>query len=173
MPVNNISSICYFGVTQSAPNGLSEETKRKLLALGIDPSTVKSETEAQALIATVKQKVDKVTNESTSQSTCCSSECELISKAKQLAAKIGVPTSNNDSLKNLIDKISTKLSANSNVVQTSQETDKITGYKNELNSIENEYSQINTSQNSLLSAMNISANMNKIFLKLQQTSPRS
>lgn len=167
MPVNNISSICYFGVTQSAPNGLSEETKRKLLALGIDPSTVKSETEAQALIATVKQKVDKTSNESTSQNTCCSSECELISKAKQLAAKIGVPTSNNDSLKNLIDKISTKLSAISNVVQTSQETDKITGYKNELNSIENEYSQINTNQNSLLTAMNISANMNKIFLKLQ------
>ncbi len=168
MPVNNISSICYFGVTQSAPNGLSEETKRKLLALGIDPSTVKSETEAQALIATVKQKVDKVTNESTSQSTCCSSECELISKAKQLAAKIGVPTSNNDSLKNLIDKISTKITALSGwTKEDSTLQGKVDNYKSELTSIENEYSQINTNQNSLLTAMNISANMNKIFLKLQ------
>lgn len=167
MPINNVSSISYFGVSQSAPNGLSEETKRKLQALGIDPTTVSSETEAQALIATAKQKIEQTKNESSSQNTCCSSECELISRAKNLAEKIGLQTSNNDSLRNLIDKISTKLSLISNKTQDEQTTDKISNYQNELTSIENEYSQINNNQNSLLTAMNLTANMNKFFLGLQ------
>ena len=167
MPINNVSSISYFGVSQSAPNGLSEETKRKLQALGIDPTSVSSETEAQALIATAKQKIEQTKNESSSQNTCCSSECELISRAKHLAEKIGLQTSNNDSLRNLIDKISTKLSLISNKTQDEQTTDKISNYQNELTSIENEYSQINNNQNSLLTAMNLTANMNKFFLGIQ------
>lgn len=167
MPINNVSSISYFGVSQSAPNGLSEETKRKLQALGIDPTSVNSETEAQALIATAKQKIEQTKNESSSQNTCCSSECELISRAKHLAEKIGLQTSNNDSLKNLIDKISTKLSLISNKSQDEQTNDKISNYQNELTSIENEYSQINNNQNSLLTAMNLTANMNKFFLGIQ------
>ena len=167
MPINNVSSISYFGVSQSAPNGLSEETKRKLQALGIDPTSVSSETEAQALIATAKQKIEQTKNESSSQNTCCSSECELISRAKHLAEKIGLQTSNNDSLRNLIDKISTKLSLITNKTQDEQTTDKISNYQNELTSIENEYSQINNNQNSLLTAMNLTANMNKFFLGIQ------
>lgn len=167
MPINNVSSISYFGVSQSAPNGLSEETKRKLQALGIDPTTVSSETEAQALIASAKQKIEQTKNESSSQNTCCSSECELISRAKHLAEKIGLQTSNNDSLRNLIDKISTKLSLISNKTQDEQTNDKISNYQNELTSIENEYSQINNNQNSLLTAMNLTANMNKFFLGIQ------
>lgn len=167
MPINNVSSISYFGVSQSASNGLSEETKRKLQALGIDPTTVSSETEAQAVIASAKQKIEQTKNESSSQNTCCSSECELISRAKHLAEKIGLQTSNNDSLRNLIDKISTKLSLILNKTQDEQTNDKISNYQNELTSIENEYSQINNNQNSLLTAMNLTANMNKFFLGIQ------
>lgn len=168
MPINNVSSISYFGVSQSAPNGLSEETKRKLQALGIDPTTVSSETEAQALIASAKQKIEQTKNESSSQNTCCSSECELISRAKHLAEKIGLQTSNNDSLRNLIDKISTKITALAGwTKEDSNLQEKVDSYTNELTSIENEYSQINNNQNSLLTAMNLTANMNKFFLGIQ------
>lgn len=73
MSVNNISCIgCYV----STNSRLKEETRRKLLALGLDPSTVTSETEAQTLIknAQQKQEIQKTENQSNSKNTCTGEE---------------------------------------------------------------------------------------------------
>lgn len=166
MTVKNISNICPYGILQSMQNKLSDETKRKLESLGIDPSTVTSESQAQILIAAAVQKVSQTTNESSSQMTCTTSETELIARAKTLASKINISTSGSDSLENLIDKITSKLESLSAQIE-GNDTSKINDYENELTSIKNEYSQISESQNTLISAMNITANMNKLMMSIR------
>ena len=53
MSINNIGSLSGFIVIQDR---LSEQTRRKLIALGIDPSTVSSESEALRLIESIERK---------------------------------------------------------------------------------------------------------------------
>ena len=54
MSINSINSIGNFYVP--CAHTLKEETRRKLIALGIDPSTVSSESEAQMLIEQITQR---------------------------------------------------------------------------------------------------------------------
>lgn len=65
MSINSIGNLSAFIVI---PDKLTEQTKRKLIALGIDPSTVSSESEALRLIEAIERKkeVQKVDNESNS-----------------------------------------------------------------------------------------------------------
>lgn len=53
MSINSVSFINSYSYCAGSP--LSEATKRKLIALGIDPSTVHSEAEAKALIDNIVQ----------------------------------------------------------------------------------------------------------------------
>lgn len=71
MSLNHISTHLYFG-TYYGPK-LTEETRRKLIALGINPNTVTSEAQAKALIAQIEktEAVKETTNESSSQNTVC------------------------------------------------------------------------------------------------------
>lgn len=73
MSINSIGNISAFIVIQDR---LSEQTKRKLIALGIDPSTVSSESEALRIIETIEhqKEVQKVDNESNSKNTVCDEE---------------------------------------------------------------------------------------------------
>lgn len=73
MSINNIGSLSGFIVIQDR---LSEQTRRKLIALGIDPSTVSSESEALRLIEAIERKkeVQKVDNESNSKNTVSEEE---------------------------------------------------------------------------------------------------
>lgn len=74
MSVNNITNIGGFFICTGS--GLKEETKRKLIALGIDPSTVTSEAEAQRIIENAEQlkKIQKIDNESLSKNKCTDEE---------------------------------------------------------------------------------------------------
>lgn len=69
MSLNGVSPSFYFCFYSSSK--LREETIRKLIALGINPSTVLSEAEAQRLIAQIEktQAVKETTNESSSKNT--------------------------------------------------------------------------------------------------------
>ncbi len=73
MSINNIGSLSGFIVIQDR---LSEQTRRKLIALGIDPSTVSSESEALRLIELIERKkeVQKVDNQSNSKNTVSGEE---------------------------------------------------------------------------------------------------
>ena len=73
MSINNIGSLSGFIVIQDR---LSEQTRRKLIALGIDPSTVSSESEALRLIESIERKkeVQKVDNENNSKNTVSEEE---------------------------------------------------------------------------------------------------
>ncbi len=166
MPISGVTSSAsnsFFGCVSGSR--LSEETIRKLRQLGIEPSTVTSETQAQALITKLEQKLEQVhkTANSNNAQQATSSEAEMIAKAKALAAQVGVSVSSSESLSDIFSKISKKLES---ITKGGDSLKEVKGYKSELSSLEDEYSTIQQSQNSMYSAMNYTANMNKYILGL-------
>lgn len=166
MPISGVTSSAsnsFFGCVSGSR--LSEETIRKLRRLGIEPSTVTSEVQAQALITKLEQKLEQVhkTANSNNAQQATSSEAEMIAKAKALAAQVGVSVSSSESLSDIFSKISKKLES---ITKGGDSLKEVKGYKSELSSLEDEYSTIQQSQNSMYSAMNYTANMNKYILGL-------
>ncbi len=166
MPISGVTSSAsnsFFGCVSGSR--LSEETIRKLRQLGIEPSTVTSEAQAQALITKLEQKLEQVhkTANSNNAQQATSSEAEMIAKAKALAAQVGVSVSSSESLSDIFSKISKKLES---ITKGGDSLKEVKGYKSELSSLEDEYSTIQQSQNSMYSAMNYTANMNKYILGL-------
>lgn len=166
MPISGVTSSAsnsFFGCVSGSR--LSEETIRKLRRLGIEPSTVTSEAQAQALITKLEQKLEQVhkTANSNNAQQATSSEAEMIAKAKALAAQVGVSVSSSESLSDIFSKISKKLES---ITKGGDSLKEVNGYKSELSSLEDEYSTIQQSQNSMYSAMNYTANMNKYILGL-------
>lgn len=166
MPISGVTSSAsnsFFGCVSGSR--LSEETIRKLRRLGIEPSTVTSEAQAQALITKLEQKLEQVhkTANSNNAQQATSSEAEMIAKAKALAAQVGVSVSSSESLSDIFSKISKKLES---IAKGGDSLKEVKGYKSELSSLEDEYSMIQQSQNSMYSAMNYTANMNKYILGL-------
>lgn len=166
MPISGVTSSAsnsFFGCVSGSR--LSEETIRKLRRLGIEPSTVTSEAQAQALITKLEQKLEQVhkTANSSNAQQATSSEAEMIAKAKALAAQVGVSVSSSESLSDIFSKISKKLES---ITKGGDSLKEVNGYKSELSSLEDEYSTIQQSQNSMYSAMNYTANMNKYILGL-------
>lgn len=166
MPISGVTSSAsnsFFGCVSGSR--LSEETIRKLRRLGIEPSTVTSEAQAQALITKLEQKLEQVhkTANSSNAQQATSSEAEMIAKAKALAAQVGVSVLSSESLSDIFSKISKKLES---ITKGGDSLKEVKGYKSELSSLEDEYSTIQQSQNSMYSAMNYTANMNKYILGL-------
>lgn len=166
MPISGVTSSAnnsFFGCVSGSR--LSEETIRKLRQLGIEPSTVTSEAQAQALITKLEQKLEQVhkTANSNNAQQATSSEAEMIAKAKALAAQVGVSVSSSESLSDIFSKISKKLES---ITKGGDSLREVKGYKSELSSLEDEYSTIQQSQKSMYSAMNYTANMNKYILGL-------
>lgn len=166
MPISGVTSSAsnsFFGCVSGSR--LSEETIRKLRRLGIEPSTVTSEAQAQALITKLEQKLEQVhkTANSNNAQQATSSEAEMIAKAKALAAQVGISVSSSESLSDIFSKISKKLES---ITKGGDSLKEVKGYKSELSSLEDEYSTIQQSQNSMYSAMNYTANMNKYILGL-------
>lgn len=130
---------------------LSDETKRKLRELGIDPSTVSSEAQAIALIeATLKKIAMQVSD--TSQNSC-NGESDILSRAKTLARKFGIPV------------------VSSNLKQMMKTLEKAANEKkehqDEFLALKSDYEKIEQSQNSMYLAMNITASLNKFKLGLK------
>lgn len=138
----------------STTSSLSEETKRKLLALGIDPKTVTSEAQAQILIENAV-KIQKTQNLTPSVKCECSSSNELMTRAKKLASKIGIVTNSSMTLEEMLKLISDKI-----------EKDHLTQYKTEAQNLGCDINNLTSHENSMYAAMNYSANLNKMMLGL-------
>lgn len=164
----SINSVGYFGTYNfSKTSTLSEETKQKLLALGIDPSTILSESQAQIIIDNIL-KIQGINNTSkTSAKNFCCSECELLSRAKQLANKIGVAISGNMKMEEILLTISTAI--NKKLSLPKQDEKKFITIRNcqeELLAIQKDFSTVKQNQNAMYTSMNFSANINKMMLGL-------
>lgn len=160
MSINSVSSIGSFTGCQSS--NLSEETKRKLRELGVEPSTVANEFQAQQLIKTLEQKLEQVHKSASfgNARKATSVEAELIAKAKALANQVGISVSSTDSLSDIFSKIKAKINT-----MEAQGQD-IKAYKSELSALEDKYSTVQQNQSSMLSAMNYTASLNKYMLGL-------
>lgn len=160
MSINSVSSIGSFTGCQSS--NLSEETKRKLRELGVEPSTVANEFQAQQLIKTLEQKLEQVHKSASfgNARKATSGEAELIAKAKALANQVGISVSSTDSLSDIFSKIKAKI----NTMETQGQD--IKAYKSELSALEDKYSTVQQNQSSMLSAMNYTASLNKYMLGL-------
>ena len=159
------SSISSSYITQSSDT-LSEETKAKLTALGIDPSTVSSESEAQSIIAQAEAAA-QIEEQSGEQASSSSSEQDLISKAQELADKVGVSLSQNDSLDEMCGKISAKIESLTEQCGTdAAKLSTLQGYSQELANINAQYAQVQTNQQNMFAAMNMLSVSNKYALGL-------
>lgn len=145
-------------------NQLSEETKAKLQALGINPTTVSSEAEAQSLIAQVEamSKTDQARPQSNS------SDQTLLTRAKDLAEEVGVKVSQTDTTDEICEKIAQKIEQLvAQCGNDSSQMSNIEEYQRELASIDSRYSTKIDSQESIFAAMNMISASNKYALGLK------
>ncbi len=166
-----MSSISSINSTQSAAvstyktqEELSSSTKMKLESLGIDPTTVTSEAQAQALIAQAEATKNQQ-NAGQQQGGGNSSEQELLSEAKSLASTVGVTVSSNDTLDDIIDNISAQLQ----VMMNSGDKSKISqaqSLQTQLASISDRADSIQSTQQNIFNAMNMVSISNKYALGL-------
>ena len=168
--VNTLNSgVSLSGLYAVQTNQLSEATKAKLIALGIDPSTVSSEAEAQALISQVEamSKTDKARPQTNGTQQTTSSEQELMQKARELAEKVGVSLSQNDTLDDMCKKISDKIEQLS--AACANDTAKmqvLKDYGAQLSDINSKYRTVQSTQEAIFAAMNMVSWNNQIALKL-------
>jgi hypothetical protein len=149
--------------TSSCSNSqLSETTKKRLEALGIDPSTVQTEAQAQILITQAEAAKNQ---QNSSQQGGNSSEQQLMSEAKELATSVGVSVSSSDSLDDIIDKISDQIQ----VMLNSDDQSKVSmaqGYQTQLESISDRVSNVQTTQQNIFNSMDMISVSNKYALGL-------
>lgn len=158
------SGMAMSGAYITPSNQLSEATKAKLEALGIDPTTVTSEAEAQSLIAQVESmsKTDKARPQSGS------SDMALLTKAKELAEDVGAKVSERDNLDDICKKISEKIEQLAQQYASDPVAmNKLADYQRELSSIDSRYSSKIDTQDSIFAAMNMISASNKYALGLQ------
>lgn len=153
MSVNSIGQLGSYGGGGFGGGGISEETRRKLIALGIDPRTVTSEAQAQMLIKNAikirkSAKIPLPVN-------ICPYEQELISKAVNLASKMGIKVSNSTPVEQILKAISDKIDKGG-----------YDEFKGEFASLEEKFRQVKQNENNVFASMNYNAILNKMMLGL-------
>lgn len=162
--ISSINSLQAGAISTYKTEELSSTTKLKLEALGIDPSTVTTEAQAQTLIAQAEA-AKQQNNAGQQQQGGNSSEQELLSEAKNLATKVGVTVSSNDSLDDIVDNISKEIQ----VMLNSGDQSKISSaqsYQAQLASISGRAEAIQSTQQNIFNAMDMISVSNKYALGL-------
>lgn len=155
-------------ISNQKQNNISSSTKVKLESLGVNISSVSSESEAQALIdklkaakaGTQQQAAEKKESSSTSVS-----ETETLSEAKSLASKMGLVLNNDTSIDEILSQISNKIRELS-TSENPSERQMAQAYQAQLSIISNSYNSIQSSQQNMYSAMNMMSINNKYSLNL-------
>ena len=160
--MSSINNIC----SSSAIPGyrgdeLSISTKLRLEALGIDPSSIKTETQAQIIIAQMEAAATSRAHEQKQGGN--SSREQLKLEAKQLANKVGVRINDKDSLEDILEKISEKLNI---LGQNPTTADKIQQYQEELESIAQRADIIVKTQKNIFNQMEMVSVSNRLILGL-------
>ncbi len=162
--ISSIGSAHSMAVSAYKSEELSSSTKMKLEALGIDPSNVTSEAQAQMLINQAEATKHQQSSEQQQQGGN-SSEQQLLSEAKQLATAVGASVSSDDSLDDIIDNISEKIQ----VMMASNDPSKVKmaqGYQTQLASISERADSVSNTQQNIFNAMDMISVSNKYALGL-------
>lgn len=142
---------------------LSDSTKEKLEALGITDTDGMTESQAQAIIASAQQ---QNTGED-SQQQSNSSESEILSEAKSLAASMGISVSDDSDVSEILNDIGNELEV---MLEEAENNPSIlpalSTYLSTLTSLDDKYDNLQSSQENMFSAMNMVSTNNKIALGL-------
>ncbi|MFI3300176.1 MAG: hypothetical protein R3Y28_02025 [Candidatus Gastranaerophilales bacterium] len=164
--ISAISSAASTSYSASTTSSLSETTKERLEALGIDSTGVTSEAEAQTLI---QEASAGEMGQSGSQPPPPppASETELLSEATELANSVGVTVEDSDTVETLCSKISAEISS---LMAVSAEDptmmSEIQEYQTALASLTADYTTSSSSQSSMFAGMESIATSNKYALGL-------
>lgn len=138
--INSVSSTTITTKATEQESELSAATKAQLEAIGIDPSTVSSESQAQALIANANGASFK--SMLGGQNKTNSSDDTYLREAKSLASSIGVTYSSSDSIEDILSNISSKLNQMMSAAQMNpSQVQMIQMYRSQLDQISSNYSQ--------------------------------
>lgn len=162
--VNSINSTSATSSTSStsssntASNALTDETKAKLLALGVDVSNIK--TEMQGEIALQQAQRQQKTQETAKNS----QEDSVKSEALSLASEVGASVSSDATTSDIMSAISAKISE----LQSSAGADvskmqQVAEYQQQYDSLSTSIASQQMQQAQMASSMNGLANYNKIF----------
>lgn len=162
MPINAVNSVKTINFTSSSSTTkLSEDTKKKLKELGLDPAQYSSEAEAQAAIAAKlhqQQGIDKKHSGDNGFK-------RIEEEAQALAAQMGISVGSKDKIYDIMGKISDKISelessAGSDKIKLAQVND----YSNRYRAIADELAQLQAAQN--MTGATAMGNYNKASLGL-------
>lgn len=160
--INSVGSASSTSIASGASSTkLSEDTKKKLKELGLDPSQYSSEAEAQAAIAAKEHQ-----KTAGAQKAGGGGDFKRIEEeAQALAAQMGISAGGNDKINDLMDKISNKISelesgAGSDKTKLAQVND----FSNKYTTISNELAQLQAAKN--MTGATALGNYNKASLGL-------
>lgn len=155
MSVSSISSAS----ASSSSVKLSDVTKKKLEALGVDTTNIKTETQGQNKLKEAQAMSNQQNQQA--QGNGVSTQQEMVKfEATMLAQKMGIEVSKNDSVSDILSHIQVKLAE----LKTSAGKD--TSMQSEIGQYQSSYDNIKQSSQSLSLSMNSMASYNKIFHNL-------
>lgn len=157
-------------ISRQKQSNISSSTKVKLESLGVNISTVSSESEAQELINKLKaakagttQQAQEIKQDEAN--TTSTSEAETLSSAKSLASSMGLVVASEATAEDIINQISTRI--RQLATSSSQaEREMAQAYQTQLNSIATQYQSLQSNQTNMYSAMNMMSINNKYSLNL-------
>lgn len=158
--VSSAHSLNFANRSSCASSKLSEDTKKKLKELGLDPSLYSSEAEAQTAIAAKKQQ-----QISGAKKPGGGDFKQIEEEAQALAAQMGISVGSNDKINDIMGKISDKISE----LESSAGSDKtklvqFNDFSNKYSAIANELAQLQASKN--MTGATALGNYNKASLGL-------
>lgn len=157
--INSVSSLGTLGTTSGASSSkLSEDTKKKLQALGLDPTKYSCEAEAQAAITAFIQQQQQ---QEGTKKTGGNGEIKTIkSEVQSLASEMGISVGNNDKIGDIMDKINEKISElQSSAGSDNNKLSLVNDYNNKFSAISSELDQLKAAKN--MTGATALANYNK------------
>lgn len=139
-------------VSGTAPNNsasaLSEDTKKKLKALGLNPSNYTSESQAQAAIKAAEAKKAETQKPQGAAPSGGTDMQTVHDEAKSLASEMGVYVGTDDTMDDILAGISDKI----NELKASAGTDagkleEVEDFESRYNSISDDYTQVKSAKN--------------------------
>ena len=156
--------------TSSSSSQLTDATKKKLEALGIDTAKIKTETEG---LAKLKEAQASQASQAAQASAAPPpppggiSPEDVKTEAKALAASIGVSVGQSDKINDILNKISTKISEMKASAGTDEsKKSEVEGFYAQYQAVYTDYQEIESKKSMLSNSLDALANYNKIRLGL-------
>ena len=170
MSLDAISGVQSSAVSSNQKNNstaLTDATKKQLESMGIDTSNVKTESEGKTKLQEAQASQQQQQAQAAQAKGSNSSEQEMKTEVTDLASQMDVEVQNDDSTSTILDNISQKLEE----LQAAAGTDpskvqEYQSFESQYNTLNQEYTQSQSSQSMLSSSLSGMANYNKALLGL-------